>query len=126
MPFTLTHTGPALTLNAERRLHWRDISAIKKQWREDIGWVAVAVKRKQKILSTPVGVEVRIWQPTANLADAAGHFPVAKAFLDGLVDAKVLPDDSPAYVAWMRLWTPEKDADVPKGCVRLQLTLVEI
>lgn len=76
--------------------------------------------------SLPCGIEVRVFQPSrGGLGDAAGHFPVAKAAIDGLVDAKVLPDDSPAYVAWTRLHAPTKDKSVAKGMVRLEITLVE-
>lgn len=116
--------GPKLTLNEERTLHWAKVSDIKKTWRESGGWAAVAVKHSQPRPTTPCGVEVQIWQPTAKLADHGAHFPLAKAFLDGLVDADVLPDDGPAYVAWMRMWAPEVDRSLDKGFVRIQLTLL--
>ncbi len=44
-----------------------------------------------------------------NLADTGGHFPVAKACIDGLVDAGVIPDDGPEYVTQLTFKAPQID-----------------
>lgn len=126
VPFTITLSGPALTLNKERTLHWSEVKGITQGWRESAGWMAASRRRLQRVPAFPCGIEVHVFQPTrGGLADAAGHFPVAKAAIDGIRDAKVLPDDSPTYVAWTRLHAPTKDKSVAKGTVRLEIALVE-
>jgi hypothetical protein len=43
------------------------------------------------------------------MADTGGHFPVAKACIDGLVDAGVIPDDGPNFVKSLEFRSPVVD-----------------
>ena len=62
-------------------------------------------------VESPVTVDVvpfhkdRRW-----LTDAGAQMPSAKAALDGIVDAGVLPGDDPAHVAAVRIWAVRIDA----------------
>ncbi len=124
MNFIVEWDGPNLTLNRERTMNHFDVAGIKKQWRQAGKIIARSTFRNRAALVLPVGVEVMIWQPTASLADPAAHFPLAKSLLDGIVDAEVLPDDGPRYVAWTRFWSPTKDSTLHKALTRVRLVLV--
>lgn len=97
MKVDLVIPAPArlLTHNAERTMHWREYGAIKKQWRTTTKILAKHIKLPRFQL---VEIVVDFEQAKFKLADPGSHAPVAKACIDGLVDAGVLIDDSPEYV----------------------------
>ena len=125
MPYlSLTHAGPTLTVNKAMAGHWSQRAPVIKQWREDFAWLGLASKVR---MEHAVGVEIQVFhrRETRVVGDAAGHALLAKAAIDGLVDAKVLPKDDGRWVAWIRFYAPLKDDGVPQGMVRLQVTLVD-
>lgn len=75
-----------------------------KEWRE----VFYILAKAQKIPELGVvDIVVTHHRPNrAHLPDCAACYPAAKAALDGLVDAGVLIDDSPAYVKSMTFLEP--------------------
>jgi len=84
------------TANAERRMHWAARAELVASWRAH----AAAEARRQRIPRLDrVAVEI---EPTVrsrrHLPDVAACYPAAKAMIDGLVDAGVLPDDDPRHV----------------------------
>jgi len=120
---SLIHSGPTLTLNKALGQHWSKTAPIIAQWREDFGWLGKTTRVKIGFL---IGVEVRVWQRQKGaLADAAGHYLLAKAAVDGLVDAGVLREDDGAHVAWTRCHAPTVDLKVPVGLVRIEVALVD-
>jgi hypothetical protein len=121
---TFNHSGPTLTLNGAKRMHWSESSPIIAQWREDFGWLG---KTTRKVITDRVGIEVRITSRLGGgIGDAAAHALCAKGAIDGLVDAGVLRGDNRAYVAWQRFHAPRIDAQIPKGLIRLTLELVAV
>jgi crossover junction endodeoxyribonuclease RusA len=93
-----------LTINAERTIHWTARAAIVKLWRQ-AGW-AEALQAKLPRLQA---AEIDAYPVQKGvLADAGAHAPVVKALVDGLVDAHVLPDDSPAYLRALRIHPPTR------------------
>ena len=87
--------APCSLLNANHRRHWRVKARMVKAWRR-AGKQAAA---NLGPLPTPVHVTVYVHRH-ANRGhyDAANYADTAKAVLDGIVDAGVLPDDRNAYV----------------------------
>jgi len=92
------------TANAERRMHWAARAELVASWRAH----AAAEARRQRIPRLDrVAVEI---EPTVrsrrHLPDVAACYPAAKAMIDGLVDAGVLPDDDPRHVVGQLFLAP--------------------
>lgn len=103
MSWLLEHQARPLTLNAERAAHWRQHRATTAEWREAFAWLARAkhVPRLDRIqvTVTPVLADRRS-------QDVGACFPSVKAAIDGLVDAGVIPDDTPAHMARLTFEAP--------------------
>lgn len=84
-----------LTHNAERSLHHMERASIVKLWRKSAK-VWAQVTRTPKFKS--VEVSFLIEQAKGKLADNGAHIPVTKAIVDGLVDARIIKDDTGEYV----------------------------
>lgn len=84
-----------ISLNQERNQHFRKRVEDTKWWREGFAWAAIEAGmpslKAAEIVVQPV-LENRRWQ------DTAACFPSAKAAIDGLIDARVLEDDTPDIV----------------------------
>jgi len=84
-----------ISLNQERNQHFRKRVEDTKWWREGFAWAAIEAGMPKltaaEIVVQPV-LENRRWQ------DTAACFPSAKAAIDGLIDARVLEDDTPDIV----------------------------
>lgn len=110
-------------LTANQRMHWAPKARLVKKLRTAAAWTARA--------AIPTGwqhVEVRMhYRPATNRRrDADNLAPTLKALCDGLVDAGLVPDDTPQYMTkympelhahskgepaalWLEITTPEKD-----------------
>ena len=101
--YLLSHTGKTMTVNRERsgnlwehRKHtkeWRMIFALlaKQAKMPRLAWCDVIVKPRQRM---------------GKLADCGAIMPSAKAAIDGIVDASVLPDDGPEFVRSLKFEAP--------------------
>jgi crossover junction endodeoxyribonuclease RusA len=102
----LTVVAPArmLTINAERSMFWATRAAIVKLWRQ-AGWAEALHAHLPRLQAAEIDA-----YPSQKgvLADAGAHSPVIKALVDGLVDAHVLPDDSPTYLRALRIHPPTR------------------
>jgi hypothetical protein len=125
--FVLPYTeGPPLKSN--RRLHWRAEHRIKADIRQ-VGRIQASkwlqAKRAEGWMF-PIGrtVQVRmIWSvPTKHRRDADAGQPTLKSYLDGIVDAGVLADDSWRHVrrAWCEI---EHKPDEP---MKLTVEITEV
>lgn len=95
-PVTMRFAGRPPLLNAERAGHWRDHRARTRALRQEACLRARSLRLPRLEL-----VEVRSWPvyvTRASWPDVAGWMPATKAVIDGLVDAGVLPNDTPAVV----------------------------
>lgn len=103
------------TLNAERRLHWGRVGDLTKQAR----WAAKIQAMDQKIPQMEGRVHIRAvpMQARGPLADPGAHFPVVKAAIDGLRDAHVLIEDTPAYVKNTDMDPPIKTKAAATGVI---------
>lgn len=96
-------------LNANQRLHYHAQAARAAWLREQAGWLA----RQQQI--PPISrarIVCELLAPDNRRRDPANWAPTAKAMVDGLVDAGVLPDDDHTHVAgpYMELTPPAQRA----------------
>lgn len=95
-PYIIEVWGDMWTLNKERTLHHFARAKKVKEWRD----ASCVSSRARKIPKLKV-VEIRFTPHRRNrqgMADTGGHFPVAKAMIDGLVDAGILAGDGPDIV----------------------------
>lgn len=85
-------------LNANDSDHFRVIAPIKKEWRRrgrgygnrlrlrTLGWQRVQI-------------DAYVNRPIRNNSDAANFHPTMKPIMDGLIDARLLPDDNDNHLA---------------------------
>lgn len=84
------------TMNVHRTLHFRARAEDDKSWREVFAWLAKVEKVPQlqriEVVAMPLHANNR-------RQDVAACAPAVKAAVDGLVDARVIPDDTDAHLA---------------------------
>ncbi len=94
------------TTNAERAGNRWERASLTKEWREAFAWLA----RSEEIPPMRwLSVTVEPHQKGGRLQDVGACNPAVKAAIDGLVDAGVLPDDSPEFVRSLIFLPPLKD-----------------
>jgi len=96
-----------LTTNSERTLFWRERARIVKVWRQ-AAWAYGVQARHRGAQWDQVRIEATPIQKTGKMADPGGHNPIVKACIDGLVDAGVIPNDTPAHVTDVVQHSPER------------------
>lgn len=106
-----------LSLNEERRLHWRARCARTDPWRDLTIVMARQARLARAILAAPATITVVIPVPDDRRRDPANYYPVTKACIDGLVKADIWPDDTPNYV---RVNEPILTRG-PTACIRIEL-----
>ena len=92
-----------VTTNAERASNRFVRADFTKNWRT-LGFVAARNLPKAQWLS----VIVEPFQEKGRLQDVGACNPSVKAVIDGIVDAKVIPDDSADYVKEIRFLPPQR------------------
>lgn len=125
-PRTLSYTLEARpwTLNAERsgggrgHGHWATTRRLTAFWRESF-W-ALGLQNRQRLQSAHVIVKI---VQKAPLSDTGNCYGAVKAALDGLVDAGILPDDTPRTILSLTMLAPCKAQKGERE--HLTLTLVE-
>lgn len=87
----LPYDAPPLSLN--QRLHWAKKSKITKELR------MIARARARHIPDLPACAVELVWfVKDRRRRDTDNPVPTLKALCDGLVDAEVVPDDTPEYM----------------------------
>lgn len=86
-----------LSMN-ETSLHWAARRARTDPWKLLAFTTAVNAHLAEALKAMPCTVTVVIPFPTKHRRDPHNFAPVSKAVVDGLVRAKVWPDDTPDYV----------------------------
>lgn len=115
--------GRPATLNAERagRTHWTET----RKTTADVRTAAWAAAKKARI---PHGLHAIEILAVPHLRDRRGQdvgacFPAVKAAIDGLVDARIVPDDTPTYVRRLTFDPPILGSVLGDA---LELNLVEV
>ena len=91
---------PPLTLN--QRLHWSEKARRTKTVRQAVGWAAKAAKIGYML--DHISVQLHFATGDERRRDADNLTATQKPCFDGLVDAHVIPDDTPRHLTW---WAPE-------------------
>lgn len=82
-------------LNANQRLHWADKAAKTRGIRDSTKLIA----RNASLEPAPHVVVQLTWVVTdKRRRDSDNIYPTFKAMCDGLVDAGIVPDDTPEYM----------------------------
>lgn len=90
--------APAVSLNQTRGMHWADLRRATDPWKL-LAWVTATNAHLAEVINgTPCNVTVHIPVRTKARRDPHNYIPVCKAVVDGLVRAKVWPDDNEAFV----------------------------
>lgn len=114
--YTLTIPLPTWTLNSERSGHWHDHRARTADFRTTTALLARNARIPHLVIvaieATPSGPRIR--------QDVAACVGSVKAAIDGLVDAGVIPDDTPDHVTRITFHPPRRD---PHG---LHLLIVDL
>ena len=99
------------TMNSERSWHWSERADRTRNTRERFFYLAKQ-HRVPKLEYVSIDI-VPLTKATKPKADPAACYPAAKAAIDGLVDAKVIPDDNGEHIKRITFWSPiqaEKEA----------------
>ncbi|MFI8085965.1 hypothetical protein ACIF6L_34885 [Kitasatospora sp. NPDC086009] len=116
--FVLALPPTLVLLNANGRLHWRVAARRRSAIRDAAAWTA----RRHKVPALGRARIAFIVHPkTRGRFDPHNWYPSAKAAIDGLVDAGVLPDDDRTHV----LEVVAKDGEPVKGG-RMDLVVTEV
>jgi hypothetical protein len=108
------------SINAERKLNHMARASKVKPVRHAAQLRTLNAMRQNGLRQYKVPVHVEFFPVQGKrgpLADTANHLPACKAVLDGIVDAGLLKDDTPAFVQSQRFWSPTKDSDTGIGVV---------
>lgn len=116
--WTLVYEKRPPTMNAYRSLHFHQKGKLDREWREAFAWRARAARipKLDRVLVTAAPVVAS----RRSLPDVGACFPAVKAAIDGLVDAGVIPDDTPEHVGAITFVAPEVE---PGGVERLLLVV---
>ena len=101
--------GKLPKMNASDRQHWRVAAREAKDWRVLAYWTAVAAMRDAKWPPVAQGIAAELGMPvteitltrvsSASSCDADNLRLGGKHLIDGMVDAGIMQDDSPRYLA---------------------------
>lgn len=111
---TLVFEWPRPPLNANQRLHWAAKSKLTRDVRD-----TAAFKAKSAGVPEVDHVSVRlVWVVTdKRRRDTDNTYPTFKAMCDGLVDAGIVPDDTPQFMTKL---APQIRYE-PGGTARIEL-----
>ncbi len=91
----LWHDKPPLTLN--QRLHWRARAQRTRLIRDTTAWTARSLHIGPQHHIT---VQLHYHPGDNRRRDTDNLVPTQKPAIDGLVDAGVIPDDTPDHITW--------------------------
>ncbi|MGW3308184.1 hypothetical protein ACWDG9_16540 [Streptomyces sp. NPDC001073] len=108
-------------LNSNQRRHWTAVARLRKRMREEAALTARIIRvpplQRAAVFYVLHPLPVERDRDPGNWADSA------KPYVDGLVDAGVLPDDNERYLSGPY---PAIGEPVPGGDARISLVIVEL
>lgn len=113
--YVLEHWAPVQLMNHVLRSNWRTHQQLKEAWR-DAG--TLLGKSLPKLQIVEIDVEHYAGKEIKRLPDCLACAPSVKAFIDGLVIAGVVADDSTRYVNSVTLEPPKRG---PKSGLRFYI-----
>ena len=103
--WTLRWEDQVPLVNAERSAHWSKRAKLTSSWRQAF-WGLAREQRIQKLPAVRLTVRHEV-KRKGRVPDPVACLPAYKAAVDGLVDAKVIPDDDSRYVRSVTFEAPE-------------------
>ena len=97
------------TTNAERAGNRWQRASKTKEWRTAFAWLALQ-QRPPKLQWCRITVEPWL-KNRSGMQDTGACHPAAKAAIDGLVDAGIIPDDTPDIVRQITYLAPRTGRD---------------
>lgn len=112
LTWNLSYAARPWTVNTERgrggtkdkEWSWRDRAGATLQWRGDF---KILAKQAKIPPLRSAAIEVRQLTKTRTRPDPGSIYPAVKAAIDGIVDARVLPDDGPDFVSRLTFFPAE-------------------
>lgn len=98
----LVYDARPWSLNQERTKHWSWRASRTEEW---VGAFILLAKEAKVPAMTRIGVTVH-FQMNGQVQDVCNGYPAAKAAIDGIVQAGVIPDDTPEHLAWVKFVAP--------------------
>lgn len=108
------------TVNHLRTVHHMERARIDKRWRTESGWLAkkARIPKLERIIVTAAPFV----KNRRSMPDVGACLYAVKAAIDGLVDARVIPDDKPDHLTALTFVAPQVSGD---GTDRLVLIVEE-
>ena len=91
---SFSYPQPEKLINLNDRLHWSVRSRLTRAWRTTTGWAALQLPKTCRPMPGPILVDIVLPVTRMGRRDAHNYAPTVKAIIDGLVDARVVPDDN--------------------------------
>lgn len=117
--YTLMVPLPVWTINQSRNNHHHREAALVREYRGTTRMLARAARiphlDRIAVEATPFGLQIR--------QDVGAAYPACKAGIDGLVDAGVLDNDTPAHVCQITMHVPRRG---PAGLHMLIVDLADL
>lgn len=123
MILNLSVLDPALLLNANQRPHWTEARRLARYWRLlSATETRSAINRRTWAPLAAADITCTVtFPPDRRRRDPANWAPTAKALIDGLVDAGLLPDDDHTHVTG-----PDMRLDQGEPAIRLEITARQV
>lgn len=117
--FELIHHARPFTTNAERKMTAFERARTVKEWRQAFALLAWAEKLPKR-MATPIVITAMPVLRDHRRQDVGACYPAVKAAIDGLVDAGIIEDDDPDYVASIVFVRPELGAKGDALVIRIE------
>lgn len=114
--------GPDEWLLQNHRYDKHVVRNIRRNLRVKAGWMA---KAQLEPVTEPVAAYFRAYCRSKPLPDADAIAPMAKSVLDGIVDAKIMPDDKGQHVPLVGYGRPEIDRTLKPKMRALMVVLTD-
>lgn len=100
-PHVVVVEGKVITLNTERDMHRYARADFTKEWR----YAAKVMTLKAKVPKM-AAIDVEVLPRVRYHQDVGSAFPTSKAIIDGIVDARVIPNDTAKFVRRLTFLPP--------------------
>jgi Holliday junction resolvase RusA-like endonuclease len=119
MTTTLVIEPPAAFINANDRLHWRAKAKLTAAWRGAVESASFHGRERDDYTHAHIVIGFRF--PTNHRRDVGNYYPTAKAIVDGLVDACLIPDDNDTNIVG-----PDLRRTHPNGTPQVTVTITPL
>jgi crossover junction endodeoxyribonuclease RusA len=108
---------PPSDLSPNARVHWAKRAVVVREYRETVGFSALAQMQAQEAAKAtgPVAISITFCHSDKRRRDWDNLLASFKAGLDGLVDAKAIMGDSTSEIVCLSLATDHRDNCVIVG-----------